>query len=142
MIMIAGLMKEDKRQDVTGLPGLSRIPVIGALFGARSHLNKKTEIIVFLTPHIITGAVPSKDSQTIKVFTPDIIPQDFGDALIEEKLNEIKVKSVDLSQEDELANLIISANGAHKAPIAVSAGAPENPPIDIQSKIKGIKKED
>jgi len=40
MIMIAGLMKEELRDETLGLPILSRIPVIGGLFGSRSNRRK------------------------------------------------------------------------------------------------------
>ncbi|MBU1905443.1 MAG: type II and III secretion system protein, partial [Candidatus Omnitrophica bacterium] len=55
-IMIAGLLKEKKSDTIKGLPFLSRIPVIGLLFGSRNIENPdKTELIIFLTPQIITG---------------------------------------------------------------------------------------
>jgi len=55
MIMIAGLMKEEKHDDRLGVPVLSKIPLIGAIFSNRATQSKKTELIIFITPHIMTG---------------------------------------------------------------------------------------
>lgn len=55
MIMIAGLMKEEKRDTITGVPALSKMPLIGGLFGNREKSNPVTELVIFLTPQIISG---------------------------------------------------------------------------------------
>ena len=49
MIMIAGLIKEEKRDDISGVPLLSKIPI----FGARDKSKTRTELIIFLTPRIL-----------------------------------------------------------------------------------------
>jgi type II secretory pathway component GspD/PulD (secretin) len=68
-IIIAGLIKEDKRENVVGLPFLSRIPLLGALFRSKVTSTETSEMIVFLTPKIVTGAEPylrSKDLKELK----------------------------------------------------------------------------
>ena len=55
MIMLGGLLKEEKRDDSSGLPAVSRIPWIGGLFGTRARQNKKTELVIFLSPRLISG---------------------------------------------------------------------------------------
>jgi general secretion pathway protein D len=35
------------------LPGLSRIPLVGGLFGTRSQTNDRTEVIILVTPRVI-----------------------------------------------------------------------------------------
>lgn len=55
-IIIAGMIEEQKNETVTGLPGLSRIPLLGVLFRSKSSSLRKVETIVFLTPRIVTGA--------------------------------------------------------------------------------------
>ncbi|MCM8789414.1 MAG: hypothetical protein NC916_00115 [Candidatus Omnitrophica bacterium] len=54
-IMIAGLMKEQKSDTIKGIPVLSRIPLLGVLFGNRIKNPTKTELVIFLTPQIISG---------------------------------------------------------------------------------------
>ncbi|MBU1122702.1 MAG: secretin N-terminal domain-containing protein [Candidatus Omnitrophota bacterium] len=56
-LMVAGLIKDRDSDTVYGIPGLSKIPIIGALFSNRDNLKQRVEFIVFLTPRIITGAL-------------------------------------------------------------------------------------
>ena len=54
-IMIGGLIKKEKSSSNVGVPLIYRIPVIGWLFGSKIDDFSKTELIIFLRPHIITG---------------------------------------------------------------------------------------
>jgi general secretion pathway protein D len=65
-IMIAGLIKEEKRDTTTGNPGLSRIPILGIFFGNRIKQNPKTELVIFLTPQLISGATPKKSEAKVE----------------------------------------------------------------------------
>ncbi len=56
MLIIAGLLKNENTDDSTGLPKLSRLPVLGTLFGNKTKQKKTTELVIFITPTIITGA--------------------------------------------------------------------------------------
>ena len=51
--MLAGLIRDDERQSLQGLPGLSDIPVLGRLFAHNQKTTDQTDIILTLTPHII-----------------------------------------------------------------------------------------
>jgi general secretion pathway protein D len=52
-IAIGGMIQETSTSALSGIPVLDRIPVVGALFGARSYNKERTELIIFLTPHVI-----------------------------------------------------------------------------------------
>ena len=52
-IAIGGQIQESTTSTLSGIPVLDRIPVMGALFGARSYNKSRTELIMFLTPHVI-----------------------------------------------------------------------------------------
>jgi general secretion pathway protein D len=52
-IVIGGLIQDSKDTIKTGLPFLSRIPILGALFGYHDYEVSKTETVIFLTPHVI-----------------------------------------------------------------------------------------
>jgi len=66
MIMIAGLMKEEKSDTIQGIPVLSRLPLLGGLFGSRVSQNpKRTELVIFLTPHLISGDMPAEKIEAI-----------------------------------------------------------------------------
>jgi len=52
-IALGGLIRDDQTRSRDGLPLLSRIPVLGALFGSNSTDRRRTELIVLLTPHVM-----------------------------------------------------------------------------------------
>jgi pilus assembly protein CpaC len=52
-MMIAGLVRDDIRQSVSGLPGLTKIPVLGALFRSRDFVRNETELVVIITPYLV-----------------------------------------------------------------------------------------
>jgi general secretion pathway protein D len=58
-IIIGGLIEDTKIRNKGGVPLLSRIPILGALFGTQDFQNKKTELILMMTPHIITDHIQS-----------------------------------------------------------------------------------
>jgi general secretion pathway protein D len=51
--MLAGLIRDDERTTLDGIPGLVDLPVIGHLFGHNTKTVNQTDIILTLTPHII-----------------------------------------------------------------------------------------
>lgn len=52
-VMLAGLITDEVGRGSSGLPGLSRIPVIGGLFGRQTSNNRRTETIILITPTIV-----------------------------------------------------------------------------------------
>ncbi len=52
-IIIGGLIREDSSKSKDGIPFLSKIPIIGNLFGNTSNTSDRSEIIVLLTPHVM-----------------------------------------------------------------------------------------
>jgi general secretion pathway protein D len=51
--MLAGLIRDDERTTLAGIPGLSDLPVVGKIFGHTTKEVTQTDIILTLTPHII-----------------------------------------------------------------------------------------
>jgi len=52
-IAIGGAISESNTVTISGIPVLNRIPVLGAAFGSRSYSKERTELIIFVTPHVI-----------------------------------------------------------------------------------------
>lgn len=52
-MMIAGLIRENTRQNMIGVPGLSKLPVLGTLFRSREFRADETELAVFVTPYLV-----------------------------------------------------------------------------------------
>ncbi|MGQ9647169.1 MAG: type II secretion system secretin GspD [Thermodesulfobacteriota bacterium] len=59
-IVIGGLIQDSKNVTKSGIPILSRIPILGALFGTHRYVTGKTELILLMTPHIITDQIQSE----------------------------------------------------------------------------------
>jgi general secretion pathway protein D len=51
--ILAGLIRDDERTTLDGIPGLSDIPVVGRLFAKNHRERTETDVILTLTPHII-----------------------------------------------------------------------------------------
>jgi pilus assembly protein CpaC len=62
-MMIAGLVQDDIRQAIHGLPGLSKLPVLGTLFRSRDFVRNETELVIIVTPYI---ARPTARNQLAK----------------------------------------------------------------------------
>lgn len=55
MIMIGGLIKKEKNDDSSGLPRISKMPLLGNLFGTKTKEDTSSELVIFLTPKLISG---------------------------------------------------------------------------------------
>ena len=64
-VMLAGLVQDGSSKGSTGIPGLSRIPWVGGLFGRQTTSKDRTEVVVLITPTII------RDQQELRDFTDD-----------------------------------------------------------------------
>jgi general secretion pathway protein D len=57
--VLAGLINDEDRKSAAGIPGLSRIPVLGRLFGTQTDTRLKTEVVLLITPRVVRNlAVP------------------------------------------------------------------------------------
>lgn len=52
-IVLSGLLQREVHDDVTKVPLLGDIPILGALFRSKSFQNKETELVVFITPTLV-----------------------------------------------------------------------------------------
>ena len=52
-VAIAGIIQEAESSSSAGLPGLHKLPIVGALFGNRSSNKARTELVIFMTPRVI-----------------------------------------------------------------------------------------
>jgi len=58
---MGGLITDNKQNKSQGLPLLSRIPIIGGLFGQQTLINNRTELVMFITPRVVETEVDLKD---------------------------------------------------------------------------------
>ncbi len=59
-LAMAGMLEDETKQDITGVPGLMQLPVLGPLFKSRDYLSNKTELVILVTPYVV-HAVAQKD---------------------------------------------------------------------------------
>ncbi|MFK8017153.1 MAG: type II and III secretion system protein family protein [Gammaproteobacteria bacterium] len=52
-MVLSGLLSSDRGKDVTKVPGLGNIPILGELFKSREFRDDETELVVFVTPSLI-----------------------------------------------------------------------------------------
>lgn len=59
-MMIAGLLREDTRQNIDQLPGVGNLPVLGALFRSRDYLSGETELVIIIEAYIVSPTSPGR----------------------------------------------------------------------------------
>jgi pilus assembly protein CpaC len=59
-MMIAGLLREDTRQNIDQLPGIGSLPVLGALFRSRDYLSGETELVIIIEAYIVSPTSPGR----------------------------------------------------------------------------------
>lgn len=57
-LVVAGLIKEETRQAMDGVPGVERLPVLGSLFRSRDFANNETELVIVVTPYLVDPTDP------------------------------------------------------------------------------------
>lgn len=58
-LMIAGLLREDTRQNIDQLPGIGSLPVLGGLFRSRDYLAGETELVIIIEAYIVSPTSPN-----------------------------------------------------------------------------------
>ena len=53
-IVMGGIFTSNEREDVTKVPFLGDVPILGNLFKTRTKSNNKTELLIFITPKVVT----------------------------------------------------------------------------------------
>jgi Flp pilus assembly secretin CpaC len=66
-IALSGLLSADASKDVRRVPGIGRIPILGELFKSRAWHARETELVVFVTPTLVTR--PGGDHAALEAVT-------------------------------------------------------------------------
>jgi pilus assembly protein CpaC len=59
-LAMAGMIHEQTKQQLNGMPALMNLPILGALFKSRDYVNRQSELMVLVTPYVVR-AVAQKD---------------------------------------------------------------------------------
>jgi pilus assembly protein CpaC len=68
-MMIAGLVRDDIRQSIGGMPGLKNVPVLGALFRSRDFVRSQSELVIIVTPYLARPIARNKLAKPDDNFT-------------------------------------------------------------------------
>lgn len=71
----AGLITNNSRQAVNGMPGLINLPILGALFRSRDFQRQETELLVMVTPYLARPSAPNEISRPDDGFSEASDPQ-------------------------------------------------------------------
>ncbi|HYI26704.1 MAG TPA: type II and III secretion system protein family protein [Bradyrhizobium sp.] len=69
-IAMAGLIQQQTKQAVNGIPGLDSLPVLGALFRSQDFINNQTELMVLVTPYVVRAVAQKELSRPDDGFAP------------------------------------------------------------------------
>ncbi|MEH2563845.1 type II and III secretion system protein family protein [Bradyrhizobium sp. AZCC 2289] len=72
---MAGLIQEQTKQAINGLPGLAQLPVLGTLFRSRDFVNSQTELMVIVTPYVVRAVAQKELSRPDDGFANASDPQ-------------------------------------------------------------------
>lgn len=93
-IVIGGLMRNDSGEIVTKIPILGDIPLIGNLFKHKTTSSQKTELLIFLTPHVIQAP-----SQLAGLAATEknhmLIPKSYSEQELDRFLDKVPEKKLD-----------------------------------------------
>jgi pilus assembly protein CpaC len=59
-LALAGMIQEETKHQIAGIPQLMQVPVLGTLFKSRDYVNGQTELMVIATPYIVQAAARNK----------------------------------------------------------------------------------
>ncbi|MBR0990978.1 type II and III secretion system protein family protein [Bradyrhizobium japonicum] len=67
---MAGLIQQQTKQAINGLPGIDQVPIIGALFRSQDFVNNETELMVIVTPYVVRAVAQKELSRPDDGFAP------------------------------------------------------------------------
>jgi pilus assembly protein CpaC len=72
---MAGLIQDQTKQAINGMPGLMQLPILGTLFRSRDFVNKQTELMVLVTPYVVRAVAQKELSRPDDGFVNASDPQ-------------------------------------------------------------------
>jgi pilus assembly protein CpaC len=61
---IAGLLQSTNEEDISQLPWIGSVPVLGTLFRSTSYQKHETDLVIIVTPHLVRPAAPGEHLAT------------------------------------------------------------------------------
>ncbi len=67
---MAGLIQQQTKQAINGLPGIDQLPILGALFRSQDFVNNETELMVIVSPYVVRAVSQKELSRPDDGFAP------------------------------------------------------------------------
>jgi pilus assembly protein CpaC len=67
---MAGLIQQQTKQAVNGIPGVDQLPILGQLFRSQDYVNNETELMVLVTPYVVRAVSQKELSRPDDGFAP------------------------------------------------------------------------
>jgi pilus assembly protein CpaC len=74
-LALGGLIQEQTKQNINGVPALMNLPILGTLFKSRDYQNGQTELVIIVTPYIVNPVAPRNLSRPDDGFVDPSDPQ-------------------------------------------------------------------
>lgn len=74
-LAMAGMIQEQTKQQINGIPGLMQLPVLGTLFKSRDYVNRQSELMVLVTPYVVRAVAQKQLSRPDDGFADPNDPQ-------------------------------------------------------------------
>lgn len=127
-LILGGLMKDTVTEYNEKVPFLGDIPILGKLFSTSGKGKEKTELVIFLTPHIIEGDKPTEETQ--------FYVGEWGKKMKNAEIKKPEEPGVDLSKPSKEKEKKVSKTGP--APAAKAVKKPASKP-EAETKTKTWK---
>ncbi|MBX3467074.1 MAG: type II secretion system protein GspD [Planctomycetes bacterium] len=83
-LAVGGLIRKELRDQRSGIPFLMNLPVIGWLFGSTQRAEVQTELVLLITPHVLTTPAEAAQRSRRTMETLSLHPyHDLGDAALQ-----------------------------------------------------------
>jgi pilus assembly protein CpaC len=76
-LAMAGMIQEQTKQQINGIPGLMQVPILGQLFRSRDFINRQTELVIIVTPYTVRATAPKNLSRPDDGFADASDPQTY-----------------------------------------------------------------
>ena len=93
-IVIGGLMEDKKTEEAKKVPFLGDVPLIGTLFKRTTTENTKTELLIFLTPHVAAMPKMLSDISAGELQGTSIIPTSIKPGAFDKYMKEMERRGV------------------------------------------------
>jgi len=93
-VVIGGLMRNDSGEIITKIPVLGDIPLLGNLFKHKTSSNAKTELMIFLTPHVVQSPTMLASIATHEQ-NHMLLPKSYSEQELDRFLEKVPTKPLD-----------------------------------------------